>query len=1287
MAISSSSIASSSTLNTLRIEFNNLVTDVTALESGTISYTTLNSTTLNSTIINVKEDGTIVFEGATDDDFETTLIVVDPTADRTITFPNETGTVHTSGGDTTHTNIIIADGANIGSASDTNAMSISSGGVVSITATTANTSTTDGALTVGGGLGVAADVSIGDDLRLLSDSVVLSFGADGDTTLTHTDGTGLTLNSTNKLTFGDAASFVQQSSNGVLRIDGEATIDMNASTAVLVSNDLKLDSDAAVLGFGADNDVTLTHVHNVGLLFDTDNQLRFRDSAIKVYSSADGQLDIDADDEIELNTTLLDVNANINASGTYTGAGLMTTGGNIVIPDAGTIGSATDTNAIGISSGGVVSITATTASTGSTDGALTVAGGMGVAADLGVGDDIFMLSDSANIFMGADAEVSITHSHNEGLILQHTPAGDNTPMILQLKSGEAALTANEVIASLEFSGSDTSGTDATGVHAGIHAIAEAEFTSSANPTKLVFTTGVSEAAEADATAKMTLSSAGLLTIADDFMIKDGGTIGVASTNDAMTISSAGIVTFKDDILIKDGGTIGVASTVDSITMASTGAVTFKNDVTVSDDLIVTGDFTVNGDTTTINTTNKTITDATIELGNGTTGTPSNDGGLIIERGDAANAFIGFDESADKFIVGTGTFTGATTGNLSITAGALVCAGLEASTVTASGIIKTDDTTNATSTTDGSLQTDGGLSVVLDAVFGDDVKLLTDASVLSFGADSEIALTHVHNTGLLLTDSGGTPTLQLHDANESIASDGSKVIITSGGTAFSLPTADGSNGQVLKTNGSAVLSFTDVTASSLAADDLAAGDAAILLTTSSGNITVDAAANDTDIIFKGTDGGADTTFLTIDGSDAGTLIANHNLELGTDASAILFGADNEVTLTHVADKGVALKHTATADDKPIILTLQTGETDIAADDVIGQIDFQAPDEGTGTDAITVCAGIAAISEGDFAADNNATKLSFKCGASEAATEKMSLSSAGVLSIDSNLLLVDSAKAIFGAGSDLQIQHDGSDSYIQNSTGNLKLQGKSGEDSVVIIPDGAVEISHNNVKKFETTAAGVDVTGTLTPSGVITADAGVVVDNITIDGTEIDLSSGDLTIDVAGDIILDADGAQVRFQDATTERFTFNLDATPELDVTGGNFTIHTNTSDADFVVTGNDGGSAITAMTLDMSAAGAATFNNDVTAFSDERLKRDIETIPNALDKVCQMRGVTFERIDDEGSRSMGVIAQEIEKIIPEVVREDSSEEKIKSVAYGNMVGVLIEAIKELKSEVEQLKNK
>ena len=94
---------------------------------------------------------------------------------------------------TTGGNIVIPDAGNIGSASDTDAISISSGGVVAVTATTANTSASDGALTVGGGLGVAADASIGDDLRLISDAAVLSFGADSDITLTHAADTSLTV--------------------------------------------------------------------------------------------------------------------------------------------------------------------------------------------------------------------------------------------------------------------------------------------------------------------------------------------------------------------------------------------------------------------------------------------------------------------------------------------------------------------------------------------------------------------------------------------------------------------------------------------------------------------------------------------------------------------------------------------------------------------------------------------------------------------------------------------------------------------------------------------------------------------------------------------------------------------------------------------------------------------------------------------------------------------------------------------------------------------------------------
>ncbi|GEM_PF-2844200 len=120
--------------------------------------------------------------------------------------------------------------------------------------------------------------------------------------------------------------------------------------------------------------------------------------------------------------------------------------------------------------------------------------------------------------------------------------------------------------------------------------------------------------------------------------------------------------------------------------------------------------------------------------------------------------------------------------------------------------------------------------------------------------------------------------------------------------------------------------------------------------------------------------------------------------------------------------------------------------------------------------------------------------------------------------------------------------------------------------------------------------VDMASTLAVGGVVTANAGVVVDNITIDGTTIALSSGDLTLDVAGDLILDADGSDIYFKDGGSERYRFRLDVTPEFIATGGNFRISNATSDADILFVGNDGGSTITALTLDMSAAGEATFN-------------------------------------------------------------------------------------------------
>jgi len=133
-----------------------------------------------------------------------------------------------------------------------------------------------------------------------------------------------------------------------------------------------------------------------------------------------------------------------------------------------------------------------------------------------------------------------------------------------------------------------------------------------------------------------------------------------------------------------------------------------------------------------------------------------------------------NDSNNRVVTGTGSGLNGEA-NLTFDGSTLALTGA----MTASGIIKTDDTTAATNTTDGSLQTDGGLSVAADAVIGDDLILLSDAAVLNFGANSEIKLTHVHDTGLLLTDSGGTPTLQFHDANESISSDGTDLTLAAG----------------------------------------------------------------------------------------------------------------------------------------------------------------------------------------------------------------------------------------------------------------------------------------------------------------------------------------------------------------------------------------------------------------------------------------------------------------------------------------------------------------------------
>ena len=172
----------------------------------------------------------------------------------------------------------------------------------------------------------------------------------------------------------------------------------------------------------------------------------------------------------------------------------------------------------------------------------------------------------------------------------------------------------------------------------------------------------------------------------DVTVTDSGTGQVVTTIDGtaeLTIISAS-ATFGGNIIIPDAGNIGSASDTDAIAIASNGNVTFSQDVTV------TGDLTVNGDTTTVSTTNMVVSDNLIELNNGASSN-ANDSGIVIERGSTGdNAFIGWDESSDKFIVGTTTATGASTGDLTISTGTLVA--------TLEGNVTGDLTGNADSAT-------------------------------------------------------------------------------------------------------------------------------------------------------------------------------------------------------------------------------------------------------------------------------------------------------------------------------------------------------------------------------------------------------------------------------------------------------------------------------------------------------------------------------------------------------------------------------------------------------------
>jgi len=194
----------------------------------------------------------------------------------------------------------------------------------------------------------------------------------------------------------------------------------------------------------------------------------------------------------------------------------------------------------------------------------------------------------------------------------------------------------------------------------------------------------------------------------------------------------------------------------------------------------------------------------------------------------------------------------------------------------------------------------------------------------------------------------------------------------------------------------------------------------------------------------------------------------------------------------------------------------------------------------------------------------------------------------------------------------------------------------------------------------------------------------------DNTKLPLAGGTLTGDLAfGDSIQAKFGASEDLKIFHDGNHSYIRDSgTGDLIIRGTEVRLKSNVDNDDMITCIENGATNLfysNAKKLEttsggISVTGTITASSNITAYSSKKLKSDIETIDNALDKVSQMRGVTFTK---DNEKSSGVIAEELEEVAPELVIDG----EYKSVAYGNIVGYLIEAIKDLKNEVEELKTK
>ena len=280
--------------------------------------------------------------------------------------------------------------------------------------------------------------------------------------------------------------------------------------------------------------------------------------------------------------------------------------------------------------------------------------------------------------------------------------------------------------------------------------------------------------------------------------------------------------------------------------------------------------------------------------------------------------------------------------------------------------------------------------------------------------------------------------------------------------------------------------------------------------------------------------------------------------------------------------------------------------------------------------------------------------------------------GGVSILGNLSLTnaDSYELRLGASSDFKLLHNGTDSKITNTTGNLiitqsdgiiRLDPKTNENGILIRPGGATELYFNNSKKFETSSTGATITGTLAATNT----------NITTQMFMPD--QGQIRLGNSDDLKLYHDGHSVIQNTHSSAAFLISSHATHIV-----NAALTENI--AKFIENGSVELYHNNSKQFETTSTGTTTFGTHHST-SDIALKTNIKPITNTLEKIQQITGYKYKFIKSN-ENSIGVVAQEVEKVFPELV--DGTEGN-KTLQYNGLIGVLIEAVKELSAEVAALK--